>query len=307
MSTLQRNIMITVLIIVSILGLGVILGTPRPSTSSQSKIQVVAAENFWGSLASQLGGDRVHVTSIVSDPNADPHEYESTTTTARGVANANYVIVNGAGYDSWAEKLLSVSSEPSRKVLNVAHLLGKKEGDNPHFWYSPAYVNRVVIAMDQNLIQIDPAHRIYYLHNLKTLTSSLQAYQQRIIAIRKQYATTKVASTEDIFQYLANAAGLNVISPSAFTQAVAEGNDPPTSSVATFQQQLTHGQVHMLVYNIQTITPLTSSMKKLALAHHIPIVGVTETIQPPTMPFQVWMNLEITTVQNALQLTKRGS
>ena len=101
-------------------------------------LQVVAAENFWGSLVSQIGGSHVQVLSIVSDPNADPHEYESNTTDARAVATANYVIENGAGYDSWADKLLGASENPNRKVLNVATLLGKKEGDNPHFWYDPA-------------------------------------------------------------------------------------------------------------------------------------------------------------------------
>src|SRR5690242_9025587 len=124
-----------------LVGLGLMEFRRSPDLSSVAPagtIQIVAGENFWGSLVSQIGGSHVQVLSIVSDPNADPHEYESNTNNARAIAMANYVIENGAGYDSWADKLLSASSAPNRKVLNVATLLGKKEGDNPHFWYSPA-------------------------------------------------------------------------------------------------------------------------------------------------------------------------
>jgi zinc/manganese transport system substrate-binding protein len=276
----------------------------KPATSP--KIQVVAGENFWGSLAAQLGGDRVSVTSIVSDPNADPHEYESNTTTAREFQSAQYVILNGAGYDSWGNKLLSADNKPSRRVLRVATLLGKKNGDNPHFWYSPSYVNRVVAQMDRDLITIDPAGKAYYQKQLVSLMTSLAPYQNRIASIKRQFGGTKVAATEDIFQYLATAAGLDLVSPPAFTEAVAEGNDPPTASVAAFQQQLSSGQVKLLVYNEQTVTPLTNTMKQLAAENTIPIVGVTETIQPPDTSFQVWMNAELLSLENALNAQALG-
>jgi zinc/manganese transport system substrate-binding protein len=276
------------------------------NSASTTKIQIVAGENFWGSLVSQLGGNRVHVTSVVSDPNADPHEYESNTETAREFAAAQYVILNGAGYDSWGNKLLSASNDPPRKVLTVATLLGKKDGDNPHFWYNPNYVNQVVTQMDKDLIALDPSGKSYYLQQLKTLDTSLQTYQSRIQTIKKQFAGTKVAATEDIFQYLATAAGLNLISPPSFTQAVAEGNDPPTASVALFQQQLESGKVKVFVYNQQTVTPLTDSMKQIAAENNIPIVGVTETIQPPDTSFQVWMNAELLNLENALNAQELG-
>jgi zinc/manganese transport system substrate-binding protein len=246
------------------------------------------------------------VTSVVSDPNEDPHEYESNTETAREFAAAQYVILNGAGYDSWGNKLLSASNDPPRKVLTVATLLGKKDGDNPHFWYNPNYVNQVVTQMDKDLIALDPSGKSYYLQQLKTLDTSLQTYQSRIQTIKKQFAGTKVAATEDIFQYLATAAGLNLISPPSFTQAVAEGNDPPTASVALFQQQLESGKVKVLVYNQQTVTPLTDSMKQIAAENNIPIVGVTETIQPPDTSFQVWMNAELLNLENALNAQELG-
>jgi zinc/manganese transport system substrate-binding protein len=297
---------IIVLVVIVIIALAITHIKPPTSFSNGSKIQVVAAENFWGSLVSQLGGSKVQVLSVVSDPNADPHEYESNNADARAIATANYVIVNGAGYDSWANKLINASPNKQRIVLNVAKLLGKKNGDNPHFWYNPNYVNTVTKNMEQNLIHIDPVDSSYFHRQYSKLVASLSGYQNRIKTIKKRFSGAKVAATEDIFAYLAQAAGLNLISPSAFTEAVAEGNDPPTDSVVAFQQQLQSGQVKVLVYNEQTVTPLTTSIKQLAVEQNIPIVGVTETVQPPNTSFQVWMNAEIIELENALNARTLG-
>jgi zinc/manganese transport system substrate-binding protein len=250
----------------------------------------------------------VQVLSVVSDPNADPHEYESNATDARAVATANYVIENGAGYDSWVDKLIGAGSSqsPNRKVLNVADLLGKREGDNPHFWYNPTYVNQVIAQMEQGLVALDPANASYYEANYAALQSSLAQYQDRIATIKQQFGGTKVAATEDIFAYLADAAGLDLVSPPAFIEAVAEGNDPPAASVVTFENQLKSGQVKVLVYNQQTVTPLTDNMKKLAADQGIPVIGVTETIQPPDVSFEDWMNAQLIELQNALNANTLG-
>jgi zinc/manganese transport system substrate-binding protein len=301
----NKLVILAAVFIVIVVGIG-IYSSKKSTQGSSPKLQVIAAENFWGSLASQLGGSKVHVTSIVSDPNADPHEYESNTSDARAFATANYVILNGAGYDSWANKLLSADQNNNRKVMTVATLVGKKEGDNPHLWYNPAYVNQAVLQMEHDLISLDPSDTAYYQQQYKNLQLSLAGYQNRIASIKKQYSGTKVAATEDIFAYLANASGLNLISPPAFIQAVAEGNDPPTDSVAVFQQQLESGQVKVLVYNEQTVTPLTTSMKALAAQQNIPIVGVTETVQPPDTTFQDWMNAELINLENALNAQALG-
>jgi len=275
--------------------------------SNGKVLQVVAAENFWGSIVSQIGGTHVQVLSIVSDPNADPHEYESNATDARAVSTADYVIENGAGYDSWVDKLISAgSSNPDRKVLNVADLLGKKEGDNPHMWYDPAYVNQVSVQIESDLIALDPADASDYQKNYATLQASLAEYQNRIVSIKQQYAGTQVAATEDIFSYLATAAGLDLISPPAFIQAVAEGNDPPADSIVSFEDQLKSGNVKVLVYNEQTVTPLTENIKKLAADQGIPVIGVTETIQPPDATFEEWMNAQLIDLQNALNADALG-
>jgi len=269
-------------------------------------ITVVAGENFWGSLVSQLGGDKVSVTSIVSDPRADPHEYEINSTDAKLFATAKYVILNGAGYDSWGDSLLSASPKDSRKLLVVAKLLGKKDGDNPHFWYSPDYVNRVIAEMESDLISVDPKDTAYFQAQYKTLQSSLVEYQNRIANIKHAFGGTKVASTESIFAYLADAAGLNLISPLEFIDAVAEGNDPPISSLVKFETQVKDHEPRVLVYNEQTVTPLTENIKKLAAEASIPTIGVTETIQPPDVTFQEWMNAQLLQLQNALNAKALG-
>jgi zinc/manganese transport system substrate-binding protein len=311
----KQFLVIGIIIIVAVGGLGFLIfssGSGVISTQSSGVLQVVAAENFWGSLVAQIGGTHVQVLSIVSDPNADPHEYESNASDARAVATANYVVENGAGYDSWMDKLLSASDSSSsggtspQKVLNVADLVGVQEGDNPHLWYNPAYVNTAMAQIEQDLITLDPADTAYYQAQYATLQTNMAEYQGRIAAIKQQFAGTKVAATEDIFAYLAAAAGLDLISPPAFIQAVAEGNDPPASSIVTFENQLKSGTIKVLVYNEQTVTPLTENMKALAAQENIPVIGVTETIQPPDATFEEWMNAQIIDLQNALNAQALG-
>lgn len=278
-----------VVIALVVLTMALLSNATNPSQHGK-QINVVAAENFWGSLVAQIGGNKINLKVMVTDPNADPHEYESSTNDARSFAEARYVILNGAGYDSWGNKLIDASSNPNLKLLNVATLLGKKEGDNPHFWYSPSYVNQVILKMKLDLSNIDPKDSGYFTKQYNSLVSKLAVYQALILSLKAQYAGTKVASTEDIFVYLAQAAGLNLISPPAFMQAVAEGNDPPANSVVQFEQQLSSGQVKLLVYNEQTITPLTNSIRQLASSKNIPLIGVSETIEPKNATYQDWMS-----------------
>ncbi|MCI4330666.1 MAG: zinc ABC transporter substrate-binding protein [Thermoplasmata archaeon] len=282
---------------------------PKPSTSSV--IQVVAAENFWGSLVAQLGGNQTSVLSIVSDPNADPHEYEANTSDAIAVSNAQLVIVNGVGYDDWALTLLSASHHAGQVVLNVGDLNGVVVGggivsDNPHMWYNPAYVNRTVSAMYSDLVQIAPGETPYFQSQYASLNSSLATLYGEATSIRQHFAGTVVAATEDIFVYLANFTGLNLVSPPEFMQAVAEGNDPPAQSVVAFQCQLESGKVRVMVYNAQTVTPITETLKSIAASHNVTVVAVTETIQPPGVTFQTWMYAEYLGLYNALNAYQLG-
>lgn len=297
-------IRISALILAGLFILGLSAQSTQATTRIHSRLKIVAAENFWGSLAQQIGGNKAAVVSLVKDPNADPHEYESSTATAVEVSDADYVIYNGAGYDSWANKLLASGGYEDRKVLDVAKLLGKKNGDNPHFWYSPEYVDKVALQIKNDLTRIDPPDSRYFASRYIKLRQSLKIYQDKLASINVQFKGTKVAATEDIFSYMAKAAGLDLISPPAFITSVAEGNEPPTASVVQFQSQLTSNQPRLLVYNKQTVTPLTDSMKSLALKNGIPIVGITETIQPPNASFQDWMNAQTTILQKTLEAEK---
>jgi len=132
-------------------------GAPAAGGSGNATLQVIAGENFWGSIAAQLGGTHAAVTSIVSNPNTDPHEYESSAVDARAFATADYVILNGAGYDDWGQKLLSANPSTSRRVLTVAAQLNKKPGDNPHFWYNPDWVDKVADKITSDYRALDPA------------------------------------------------------------------------------------------------------------------------------------------------------
>jgi zinc/manganese transport system substrate-binding protein len=297
-----RNGLIIAIFAFVVIGIGVFLThkTQPVATSQAGTLQVVAGENFWGSIASQIGGTDAHVVAIVSDPNADPHDYESTTADAKTFADANYVILNGVGYDSWGDKLIAGNPNAARKVLDIGDLVGKKDGDNPHIWYNPAYVNQAAKQMEQDMASLDPAHASDYEANYQALVQKLSVYQSKIQDIQQKYPGAKVAATEDIFVYLATATGLNLVSPPEFTEAVAEGNDPPAQSVATFQDQLKSGQVKVLVYNEQTDTPLTENVKKIAEAQNIPVVGITETVSPANVSFEDWMDAEVTALESAL-------
>jgi zinc/manganese transport system substrate-binding protein len=280
--------------------LGITACGVSPADTQSGPVKVVAAENFWGSIAAQLGGSKANVQSVVSDPNADPHEYESSTNDARAFADAALVILNGAGYDDWGQKLLAANPSSYRQVLTAAVLLGKKAGDNPHFWYDPDYVNRVADRITASYKSIDPADAVYFDQQRATFASAVKPYLDRIAEIKARFAGKPVASTESILVYTANATGLDLISPVAFMQAVSEGNDPPANAVVTFQDQITNRQIKVLVYNVQTATSITTNMKNLATANHIPVVGISETLQPDTSTFQDWQLRQLTNLENAL-------
>jgi zinc/manganese transport system substrate-binding protein len=276
------------------------------AANPSAPLVVVAAENTWGSLAAQLGGLQVTVTSIVSDPNADPHEYESSPADARLMAAANYVIVNGAGYDTWADQLLAAQPESARKVLNVANLVGRAAGDNPHFWYDPTYVYRVVARITADYKALRPAQAAYFTAKAASFEQLLAPFRQRLAYIQDHFAGASVASTESIFQYLAEFLHLNLVTPYAFMEAVAEGNDPPTSSLVTFTRQIQQKAFQVLVFNVQTVTPLTTQLKEQAAAQNIPVVGVSETIQPPIATFEEWMDGQLDSLINGLNAHALG-
>lgn len=275
-------------------------GLGGPATRSNGTLQVVAGQNFWGSIASQLGGTKADVQSVVTDPNADPHEYESSTNDARAFAAADLVILNGAGYDDWGQKLLDASPSSSRRVLVVANLVGKKPGDNPHFWYSPQFVVEVADRITAEYRQLDAADAGYFDQQRTALTASFQPYMQRLAEIKQKFAGVPVGATETIFVYLAAYLGLDLVSPPPFMQAVSEGNEPPANAVVAFQDQIANKAIKVLVFNTQTATAVTDNIKTQATQRGIPVVGVSETLEPETATFQAWQNSQVIALENAL-------
>jgi len=255
---------------------------------SDGPIRVVAAENVWGSVVAQIGGERVRVRSIVSDPNADPHEFESDVVTARAVADARYVVINGAGYDAWAEKLLDANPVAHRDVLSAGDVVGKRPGDNPHLWYEPGYVQRVADRIAADLSRIDPAGRAYFRSRRDRFARDCAPYRARIAAIRMRFAKKPLGATEDVVAYLTAAAGLDLTTPTAFMQAVANGTEPPTGALLQLHRQLDSHAIRVLLYNVQTSTSVTSDIRARARASRIPVVTVTETIVPPDGRFEDW-------------------
>ena len=290
---------------------------PTAATSSTKAdptevINVVAAENFWGSLVSQIGGIHTSVTSIVTNPNTDPHEYQANDSDAIAIKDAQYVIVNNVGYDGWATSLIASDGDTNQTILNVGDSLGVSVNGgivtgNPHLWYNPTYVNETVAWMYHNLTTIAPNLAGYFTDQYNNLTASLASLYSRATQIKDLFAGTEVASTESIFVYLANYTDLDLVSPPAFMEAIAAGNDPSDASVVQFECQLESGNVKVLVYNLQTVTPITTTMKAIAAEHNVTTMFVTETIQPPNVPFQTWMLGEYDSLENALNSAALGA
>ncbi|HEY7295647.1 MAG TPA: zinc ABC transporter substrate-binding protein [Dehalococcoidia bacterium] len=271
------------------------------ASSGSGKVRMVAAENVWGSIAAQLGGDKVSVTSIITNPNTDPHDYEATPKDARSVASAQYVLYNGIGYDPWVQKLLAASPNGNRKVLVVGNLLGLKEGDNPHRWYSPDDVQKVIAQITSDLKQLDAGDAAYFDQQQQAyLSTGLQQYTGLIQRIKQTYVGTPVGASESIFTPMAQALGLNLLTPGSFLDAISEGSDPTAQDKATADDQIAGKQIAVYVYNSQNATPDVQNLVNEAKAANIPVVQITETLTPATATFQAWQASQLQALADAL-------
>jgi len=264
-------------------------------------IEVVAAENFWGSIAAQVGGSHVHVTSLIVDPNADPHSHQDNITDARTVADAQYVIFNGAGYDPWMNRLLQANPVSGRRELNIGAFNGKHEGDNPHMWYNPDYITAVANRIRDDLKALDTTDANAFDQSAQTfLTTSLKGYHDAIAAIKTKYNGTPIGATESIFSYLAPALGLNLITPASYLKAVSEGQDISAADEAAVEQQISKKQIKILIYNSQNTPNNIQALLVKAKANAIPLATVTETLTPATASYQEWQTAQLQGIQVAL-------
>jgi zinc/manganese transport system substrate-binding protein len=271
------------------------------SGQSGKTITVVAAENFWGSIAAQLGGDHVQVKSIIDNPNADPHDYEPTAADGRAVATAQYTIVNGIGYDAWADKLLSANPAGSRTDLKVGDVVGIKPGGNPHRWYSPDNVHQVIEKITADYKKMDPADAAYFDTQKTTFeTKTLAPYNKLITDIKAKYANTPVGASESIVTPLAEGLGLKMLTPESFLDAISEGTDPTAKDKQTIDQQISKKKIKVYVYNSQNATPDVQAQVKAAKAKGIPVATVTETLTPAGASFQAWQVRQLQGIEKAL-------
>ena len=261
-------------------------------------VKIVAAENFWGDVANQVGGADVAVTSILSNPDQDPHLFEASPDTAKALAGAQIVIVNGVDYDPWMEKLLKAVKAPGRREIVVASLVGRHAGDNPHLWYDPAYVETAAKALAADLTAIDLAHKADYAKGEAAFVDSLTPLNAKIAEMRTRYAGWTVTASEPVFGYIAGLIGLKVLNEK-FALAVMNNAEPTASEVAAFENDLKGHKVKAMLYNAQASEPAVQRLVQMAKDNGVPVVGVSET-EPPDSNYQNWMLGQLDALDAAL-------
>jgi zinc/manganese transport system substrate-binding protein len=273
-----------------------LLSAPFPA--SAGPVRIVAAENFYGDVARQIGGDLVSVTSVMTNPNQDPHVFELTASVARAVSDARIVISSGAGYDPWMDRLLRATSSSGRRAIDVASLVGRKPGDDPHIWYDPATMLALADSLTDALSAADPAHAGIYAGRKTVFVQSLAPVRAAIAALRRAHGGTEVTATEPVFGYVFALLGLHVRNE-AFQTAVMNDTEPSAAGIAAFEAGLKAHDVKLLVYNSQVVDPMAQRMRRIAHNSGIPVVAVTET-EPPGVDYQHWMLGEIAQVAASL-------
>jgi zinc/manganese transport system substrate-binding protein len=277
--------------------------TPPTAVAAEQKsvIEVVAAENFWGNIASQLGGLDVSVTSLITNPNADPHLFETNAANAAKLASARVVIENGAGYDGWMSSLLNAGGgHPT--VVNAGTVLRVTGSDpNPHLWYDIPKVPKVAAAISAAFMKVDPKDASVFRSNLRRFDNSLSPLTAMLASIRSRFAGAPVAYTERVPGYALAVAHLAVKTPEGFARAIEDGEDPGPADTQAMEQLLTKHRIDVLLYNVQTVTPVTTLVRALAQKSGIAIVGVSETMPTSDHTYQQWQLSQLTALLHALQ------
>jgi zinc/manganese transport system substrate-binding protein len=266
---------------------------------ARADIKIVAAENFYGGIASQIGGDSVAVQSILSNPNQDPHEFTTDAATAKAVADADIVIYSGIGYDDWMTKLLGAGGKPDRIVIRVADLIGAQSGDNPHIWYDPRTMPALADKLYNILSNRDVTHESRYFGQAELFKDAMKDVTDEIDTIKSKYAGTTVTATEPVFGYMATALGFKMINYD-FQVNIMNDAEPSAAQTAAFERSLKPKTVKILFYNKQVTDPTTERLKNLAIQSGVQIVGVTETQPADQKTYTAWMISQLNRVQTAL-------
>ena len=258
------------------------------STGAGDKLDVVAAENVYGNIASQIGGPHVSVTSLLTSPNADPHLFEPGTSSALAVSGAKVVLQNGLGYDAFMTRLENSSPSKSRSVVTMADVLGVHgKAANPHLWYDVPRLDGIAGAISGAFVRADPSHAVAYRRGLKRFERSLAPLRGEVAAIRTRFHGTPLAYTEPVPGYLVAAAGLRNLAPDSFTRPIEQGVEPPPSAVAAMNDLVAKRRIRVLLYNAQAVSPITAQLRNAAQKAGIPVVAMRETL-PANLSFQQW-------------------
>jgi zinc/manganese transport system substrate-binding protein len=276
---------------------GLLLGSVLAASAAEP-LTVVAAENFYGEVASAVGGSRVTVQSILTNPDTDPHDFEPTPSTARDVARATVVILSGADYDPWMNRLVEASRLDGRVVIDVAALIGRKAGDNPHVWYDVDALSGLANRLADTLSEKDPAGAADYRKGRDAYIATLAPIRTKIAEVKGRFAGAPVAATEPVFGYMADALGLKMRNNS-FQLAVMNDTEPSARDTAAFESDIKGGKIKVLFYNSQVTDPQTEHLLALAKAARVPVVGVTET-KPEGKSYAEWMTETLDATAKAL-------
>lgn len=283
---------------------GTVLALGAGYAQAQPVLHAVGLESQYANVMAQIGGPYVQVSAIESDPNTDPHEFEASPDVARQLASADVVVVNGLGYDDWADKMLAGTHATVISAQQVRHL--PDATPNPHLWYDPATMPAVARAVAAAFAAKDPAHAAQYAANEKTFDASLAPWVQALAQIKRTYAGTKVAVTEPVADYMVQAAGLDIATPFSLQAAIMNGTDPAPQDVSTQQALLASGKARVFLYNQQVTDALTASFLALAKKSGVPVLGVYELMPEGAKDYQAWMESETAALARDLAGGKRA-
>jgi len=276
-------------------------GTSSGSATKPGVINAVGAENEYADVLAQVGGAYVRVSSILNNPNTDPHTFEASPSVAEEVSQAELIVQNGVGYDTFMNKIESASPNSHRKVIVAQQVLGLPDSTpNPHLWYSPQTMPAVARAMAAELSALEPSHRAYFSARLGSFDASLQPWFQAIAAFKTAYPGTTVATTEPVADYLLQAMGMTNLTPFVFQADVMNGVDPAPEDITLENGLFTKHQVKVFCYNQQVVDSLTTSIRQNAQSAGIPVVGVYETMPTPGYDYQTWMLAEVAAIRAAV-------
>ena len=276
-------------------------GATSDAANSTAVIKAIGAENEYGNVLSQIGGRYVQVTSILNNPNTDPHTFEASPSVAAQISSADLVVQNGVGYDSWISRMEAAAPNSGRKVIVVQHLLGLPDSTpNPHLWYNPTTMPVVAKAMAGDLSALLPKHAAYFQANLKAFDRSLTPWLTAIANFKAKYPGVKVATTEPVADYLLQAMGASNLTPFTFQADIMNGVDPAPQDIAKVNAFFTQHTVRAFVYNQQVVSSLTTSIRDTAIKAKVPVVGVYETMPTPGYNYQSWMLAEVNAITKAV-------